>query len=143
MANLELDGKLVRKLQPQSGRSARGDWSKQEFVVEYQDGNFPTSVVLNVWGADKVAELQTLREGEMLRISFRPSSREFNGRWYTDLRAWRIQRLDAQQAAPAPAQQAPAYPADSVPAGFAPQAAPAPTLEDMPAESDDSDDLPF
>ncbi len=143
MANLELEGRLVRKLQPQSGRSARGEWSKQEFVVEYQDGNFPTEVVLNVWGADKVAELQSLREGEMLRISFRPSSREFNGKWYTDLRAWRIQRMDQQQPA---REEAPRYaeqPGAGVPAGFAPQSAPAPTIDDMPGEDVSDDDLPF
>ena len=90
MANLEIEGRLVRKLAVQSGRSARGDWSKQEFVVEFQDGNFPSNVVFNVWGADKVRDLERYQVGDEIRVSFAPSSREFNGRWYTDLRAWRI-----------------------------------------------------
>ena len=142
MPNLELEGRLVQKFPPTSGRSARGDWSKQEFLVEYQDGNFPTTVVMNVWGADKVADLQRFQQGDMLRISFRPSSREFNGRWYTDLRAWRVQGaaeaaqepdlpLQAQQSAQqgAPAPQPPQYDI------------PAPTLDDMPGDKED--DLPF
>ncbi|MBR1406956.1 MAG: DUF3127 domain-containing protein [Bacteroidales bacterium] len=153
MANLEIEGRLVRKLAVQSGRSARGDWSKQEFVVEFQDGNFPSNVVFNVWGADKVRDLERYQVGDEIRVSFAPSSREFNGRWYTDLRAWRIAPA-GQAAQPAP-QQAygpqPAAPRGSqdVPAGFAPRsegavppAAPAPTFEDMPG-TDSGDDLPF
>lgn len=139
MANLEIEGRIVNKLAVQSGTSARGGWSKQEFVVEYQDGNFPTSVVFNVWGADKVQDLQRYQVGDMVKVSFRPSSREFNGRWYTDLRAWRISPAGAPAAAPA----GPSY--DDIPAGFAPSApaqqAPAPTLDDMPAGSED--DMPF
>ena len=140
MPNLELEGRLVQKLAPTTGRSARGDWSKQEFVVEYQDGNFPTTVVMNVWGADKVAELARFQQGDMLRISFRPSSREFNGRWYTDLRAWRIQSAAEAASEPDLPIQAPARPA--APAPQPPQYdIPAPTLDDMPGDKED--DLPF
>ena len=118
MANLEIEGRLVRKLDVQSGRSARGDWSKQEFIVEYQEGNFPSSVCFNVWGADKVRDLERYQAGDEIRVSFNPSSREYNGRWYTDLRAWRI-----------------------VPAGQPAQTGQAPTIEDLPGDA--SDDLPF
>ena len=151
MATLEIEGRLLRKLPVQNGRSARGDWSKQEFVVEYQDGNFPSNVVFNVWGADKVKDLERFREGDPVRVSFAPSSREYNGRWYTDLRAWRIAPAGEggheeapRPAAPRGAQSVPAGFAPSTPAGFAPSA-PAPTAEDMPAgdSSDFGDDLPF
>lgn len=146
MANLEIEGRLVRKLAVQTGRSARGDWSKQEFVVEFQDGNFPSNVVFNVWGADKVRDLEQYQVGDVIRVSFAPSSREFNGRWYTDLRAWRIAPAGQQPAA----QPAPRGSQD-VPAGFAPREsqgyapAPAPTVEDIPADNtaDFGDDLPF
>ena len=142
MANLEIEGRLVRKLAVQTGRSARGDWSKQEFVVEFQDGNFPSNVVFNVWGADKVRDLEQYQVGDVIRVSFAPSSREFNGRWYTDLRAWRIAPAGQQ-----PAGQPVPRGSQDIPAGFAPigQAAPAPTVEDMPADNtaDFGDDLPF
>ena len=140
MASLEIEGKIIRKLQVQSGSSARGDWAKQEFLVEYQDGNFPTTVVFNVWGTDKVQDLGKFQVGDQVRVSFRPSSREYNGKYYTDLRAWRVSPVEGAQA---PSAQAPSY--DDIPAGFAPaggfQQAPPPSLEDMPAEG--SDDLPF
>lgn len=139
MANLEIEGRIVRLLPVQRGTSQRGEWSKQEFIVEYQDGNFPTSVVFNVWGADKVQDLQNYQVGDTVKVSFRPSSREYSGRYYTDLRAWRIERAGA-----APAQPAPAPSRDDMPAGFAPsyQQTPPPSLGDMPA-ADSGDDLPF
>ena len=121
----------------QSGRSARGDWAKQEFLVEFQEGKFPSTAVFTAWGQDKVSELDRFSMGDQVKVTFNVSSREFNGRWYTDLRMWRIAPAGAAPAAPS----APAAPmASSVPAGF--QAAPAPTLADMPADSSE-DDLPF
>ncbi|MBR5569183.1 MAG: DUF3127 domain-containing protein [Bacteroidales bacterium] len=130
---MELEGRIARKLSVQSGTSARGAWSKQEFIFEYQEGNFPTQVCMNVWGEDKVKDLERYQVGDKVKVSFNLSSREFNGRWYTDVRAWRIEPANA---APAPARD---Y---AQPAGFAPSAAPMPSIEDMPAELSD-DDLPF
>lgn len=85
-------------MQVQNGSSARGPWSKQEFVVETQE-TYPKKVCMNVWGADKVAELGSFNSGDELLISVNIESREFNGRWYTDVRAWKIQREAAASAA--------------------------------------------
>ena len=131
---LELEGRIVRKLGVQSGTSARGNWSKQEFVFEYQEGNFPTQVCMNVWGEDKVRELDKYQVGDKVKISFNLSSREYNGRWYTDVRAWRIE----------PAGSAPQTPGYAQPsAGFsAPVSAPMPSADDMSSPLSE-DDLPF
>ncbi len=123
---LELEGRIARKFDIQSGTSARGAWSKQEFIFEYQEGNFPTQVCMNVWGEDKVRELGKYQPGDKVKISFNLSSREYNGRWYTDVRAWRIE--------PAGQQQRPA--AEAMPQA---PVAPPPSLDDLPGE----DDLPF
>ena len=88
---LEIEGAIIRMLDVQNGVSARGPWSKQEFVIEYQEGNFPTQICLNVWGEDKVKDLGRFNIGDRVKISFNLSSREYNGRWYTDVRAWRIE----------------------------------------------------
>ena len=88
---LEIEGKIIRKLGVQSGTSARGEWSKQEFVIEFQEGNYPSQVCLSVWGADKVKELEKYQIGDKVKVSFNISSREYNNRWYTDLRAWKIE----------------------------------------------------
>ena len=140
---LELECNLVRKLEPVSGTSARGPWSKQEFIVQYQDGNFPNQVVLNVWGEDKVRDLGQYQPGDRIKASLTPSSREFNGRWYTDIRAWKIERVLAPAAGTAAA--APAAPAAAAPAHPAAPAAPvAPAAPDAIDLSEGSEeDLPF
>lgn len=126
---LELEGRIARKLPVQQGTSARGAWAKQEFIFEYQEGNFPSQICMNVWGEDKVRDLEKYQVGDKVKISFNLSSREYNGRWYTDVRAWRIEPAGAVQ----PAQQyAPATPAT----------APMPTADDMSTPLSD-DDLPF
>lgn len=129
---LELEGRIARKLGVQTGTSARGAWSKQEFVFEYQEGNFPTQVCMNVWGEDKVRELDKYQVGDKVKIAFNLSSREYNGRWYTDVRAWRIE----------PAGSQPSAPQVQTPRVQAPVSAPLPTADDMSSPLSD-DDLPF
>ncbi|MDD2490831.1 MAG: DUF3127 domain-containing protein [Bacteroidales bacterium] len=119
---LEIIGKIHSKLSVQNGVSARGNWSKQEFIVETQE-QYPRKVCMNVWGADKVEELGRYNEGEVIKISVNIESREFNNRWYTDVRAWKIERMESQQT-----QQE----------GFTPP----PTMPDFPSDSGE-DDLPF
>ncbi|MBO8485718.1 MAG: DUF3127 domain-containing protein [Bacteroidetes bacterium] len=132
---LELEGKIIRKLNVQSGVSARGNWSKQEFIIEYQEGNFPSQACFNVWGEDKVKDLERFQIGDSVKVSFNISSREYNGRWYTDLRAWRLDSSGEAASAAAPA-QAPAQPAAQPAQTQAPQAADS-------QDSQDDDDLPF
>jgi hypothetical protein len=125
---MELEGRIARKLNVQTGTSARGAWAKQEFIFEYQEGNFPSQVCMNVWGDDKVKELDKYQVGDKVKVSFNLSSREYNGRWYTDVRAWRIEPAGASQAQP----QMPHVP---------PMGAPMPSVDDMNTPLED--DLPF
>ena len=136
---LEIEGTLAQKLPVQSGNTARGAWTKQEFILEFPDGNFTAKACFLAWGQEKVQDLNKYQVGDKVKVSFNLRSREYNGRWYNDLQIWKIAPAGAQPAAPAqpapqarPAAQAPAYPQ-----------APAPTLEDMPADSDGAEDLPF
>ena len=114
---LELEGRIAQKLNVQTGTSARGAWSKQEFIFEYQEGNFPSQICMNVWGEDKVRELDKYQAGDKVKVSFNLSSREFNGRWYTDVRAWRIEPAVAAPVnpAPAPVMEDPGFPAEPFP----------------------------
>lgn len=88
---IEIKCKLLNKLSVQNGNSARGPWCKQDFIVETIE-TYPRKICMNVWGNDKVAELDGYKAGETLVVSVNIESREFNGRWYTDVRAWKIQR---------------------------------------------------
>lgn len=127
---LEIEGRIARKLNVQTGTSARGTWAKQEFVVEYQEGNYPTQVCMNVWGEDKVKDLERYQVGDRVKIAFNLSSREYNGRWYTDIRAWRIEPAVVAQSGHDYAASAGNY------------SAPLPSADDMSAPLSD-DDLPF
>ena len=133
MAALELEGRISQKFAKQSGQSARGPWVKQDFILEYQDGNYPSQVCFTSFGDDKVAELDRYGVGDEVKVSFNVKAREFNGRWYNDVRVWRISPAGqpAQPVQPARAEQP-----------VQPQQAPPPSIDDMPAE-DDSNDLPF
>ena len=148
MAALELEGKITVKLPVQSGQGARGSWEKQEFVLEYPDGNYNASAFFTSWGSDKVSELAKYQVGDAVRVFFNVKGREYNGRWYNDLRVWKLAPAGAASGAPAPAQggyAAPSYgPAPAPSYGPAPDTgAPAPTLEDLPVDSIGDDDLPF
>ena len=137
---LELEGTLAQKLPVQSGNSARGPWAKQEFILEYPDGNFTAKACFTAWGQDKVQDLGKYQVGDKVKVSFNLKSREYNGRWYNDLQIWKIAPAGAQPAAPV---QQPAPQAKPAPQAAAWQQAPAPTLEDMPADSEEAEDLPF
>ena len=133
---MEIEGRIARKLSVQTGTSARGAWSKQEFILEYQEGNFPSQICMNVWGEDKVRDLEKYQVGDKVKVSFNLSSREFNGRWYTDVRAWRIEPAGQQQPAGyGYSQSAAGAPVPSM------ESAPMPTIDDLPAGADE--DLPF
>ena len=123
---LELEGRIKSKLPAQGGTSARGSWVRQDFVVEYQDGNYMSEACFSAWGQDRVDELARFGEGAAVKVSFNVRAREYGGRWYNDLRVWRL------SAAGAPQPQAPAF------------SAPAPTIDDMPIDlGTGEDDLPF
>jgi len=130
---LELEGTLRQKLGVQSGTSARGQWAKQEFILEFPDGNFTAQACFTAWGQDKVAELDKYQVGDKIKVSFNLKAREYNGRWYNDLQIWRISPAGAAAPAAAPVASAPVAPAYE---------APAHTLDDMPAEPE-AEDLPF
>ncbi len=96
---LELTGKIIAVLPEKSGTSSRGPWRKQEYVIEIP-GDYPKQVCFMVWG-DKIDQFG-VAEGESLTVHFDLESREYNGRWYTDVKAWRVERPDAQGEMPEP-----------------------------------------
>ncbi len=142
---MEITGKLIQLMPEVSGESARGPWVKGGFVIE-TEGDYPRKVAFITFGEERVAMAKNIPMGTLVQVTFNPESREFNERWYTDLRASRIQPFVPGQMPPAaggynwsgaPAQPAAPQAAPAAgPANFA--AAPAPQMESNP-----DDDLPF
>ena len=85
---LEITGKLIPVQPEQTGTGKNGQWKKQDIIVE-TEATYPKKVCVSIWG-DKIDAGQ-LQPGNQLKIDFDVESREFNGRWYTDVKAWKIE----------------------------------------------------
>jgi len=125
---MEIKGKIVQVLEEKSGTSAKGGWRKQEYVLETQD-QYPKKICFMAWG-DKIDDF-AIKENQELEVSIDIESREFNGRWYTDVKAWKVASTGGakgtSQSAETPQNSAPMP--DEEPDGL-----------DL---SNDNDDLPF
>ena len=97
---MEINGKIIEILPENSGESAKGPWRKQEYILE-TEGQYPKKVCFMAWG-DKIGEF-AIKEGANLVVSVDLESREYNGRWYTDVKAWKVTQAGA--AAPAAARR--------------------------------------
>ena len=87
---MEVSGKIIAVLPLQSGTSKAGrEWKKQEYVLETHD-SFPRKVKFDFFG-DRVDQFP-LAIGDEVTVSFDIESREFNGRWYTDIRGWKAEK---------------------------------------------------
>ena len=120
---MEVVGKIIQVLPAQEGVGRNGNpWKVQPYVLETQD-QYPRKVHFEVFGEDRIKQ-NPCELDQLVTVSFDIESREFNGRWYTSIRAWRIQQGDTTQAAtgapattqaaPATAAQAPVEPAANV-----------------------------
>ena len=86
---MEISGEIIECLPVKSGQSAKGEWRKQEYVLK-TDGQYPKKICFMVWG-EKVEQF-AIQQGEKLQVSIDIESREYNGRWYTDVKAWKVSR---------------------------------------------------
>jgi len=84
---MEINGKLFLKLPIETGKSANGDWKKANFVIETQD-QYAKKICFSNFN-DK-AEIHRFTEGSVVKVFFEPESREWQGKWFTDLKAWRV-----------------------------------------------------
>ncbi len=128
--SIEIEGTVYKILPETSGQSANGSWVKQEFILETK-GEYPKKVCFNCWG-DKVQAIKGLTIGEKIKVSFEPSSREFNDKWYTDLRAWKIEKAGSGTASTTSTSTSQQTQSKVTPPDFSD--VPPPTIED---------DLPF
>jgi hypothetical protein len=126
---MEIIGKFESKLPQQSGQGKNGTWVKQEFIIQTQD-QFPRKVCIALWG-DKIRDLDAFAIGDSIKASISVESREYNGKWYTDVKAWRVEKVGA------------------VSSPGMPETPPPPSIDELPpffpedSLSSEGDDLPF
>lgn len=97
---MNLKGKVIQVLPEQIGEGKNGEWKKQEIIIE-TEGQYPKKVCVSLWG-DKVG---TVLNGASVDLQLDPESREYNGRWYTELRAWKVDAVGGSPQQPAPSTQ--------------------------------------
>ena len=123
---MDITGKVIAVLPEQGGMSAKGtEWKKQEYVIETFD-QYPKKICFQIFGADKITQA-AIKAGETVKVFFDIDSREYQGRWYTNISAWKVDREQDGGAVSA-----------GVPPGFG--------IEDdasAPVDSSSVDDLPF
>lgn len=123
---MELSGKVIAVLDPRSGVSKTGNpWMVQEYVIETHD-QYPRKMCFDVFGEDKIKQFN-IQIGEELTVSFDVDAREWQGRWFNSIRAWKVDRASEGPGLPPPVE--PPFPPAGAPVDF--------------AASDEKDDLPF
>ncbi len=121
--SLSVTGRIISILKADKGVSKAGnEWKKQEFIVETAE-QFPKKICFTLFN-DKIQILEGFSAGDEVEVSFSIESRDFNGKWFHNINAWKITGLQQKQV---------------------PDSLPEYRTEDIPpeAENDDSNDLPF
>ncbi len=120
---MELSGKIFKVLPVESGEGRNGTWKKQAIVIETAHDRYPKKVCVSLWG-DLVTNNQFI-EGSDISVEFDIESREYNERWYTDVKVWRINKSNHAQHADTSNYQKSAAPKVE-------QTSPAPIDDDLP-----------
>lgn len=143
---MEITGKIIAALTVRQGTSNRtgNTWMSQEFVIETHE-QYPRRCCFRVFGEDKLKNMN-IQVGEELTVSFDIDAHEYQGRWFNDISAWKVDRVPANATGVAPtnaaATPASAPMAPAAPAAVAPAAAAAIPTPEAPAAGEE-DDLPF
>lgn len=83
---MEISGTVTQVLPLQTGMGKKGQWKKQDFIIQTA-AQYPKNLCLSLWG-DKT---ETVTEGQQVTASINLESREYNGKWYTEVRAWKVE----------------------------------------------------
>jgi|ERR1700753_862898 len=87
---MEVVGKIIKILSPQTGQGKNGAWIKNEFIIETPD-QYPKKICISTWG-DMATNMDNYEEGERVSVKYNLESREYNERWFTEVKAYKIER---------------------------------------------------
>lgn len=104
---MEFQGKIIWIGDKRQGVSSKGTaWSSQDYAVQDATQKYPRTMCFNVFGEDRIKEFN-IRMDEEVKVSFDIDARQYNGKFYNDIRAWKVERPNAAQAMqPSPQQTA-------------------------------------
>ena len=87
---MEIKGKVIEVLPELTGEGKNGTWTKRAFIIE-TDGQYPKKVQIGAFG-DKMA-IEFIKKGYELNVHFNLESKEFNGKWYTEANAYKLEMI--------------------------------------------------
>jgi Protein of unknown function (DUF3127). len=96
---MEISGKIIAVLPLATGEGKNGTWRSQDYVLETPD-QYPRKVCFNLFN-DRI-EQYPMAIDDVVTVSFDIESREYNGRWYTSIRAWKVEKKAAEAAGDVP-----------------------------------------
>ena len=85
----EINGKVIAVLPIATGEGKNGTWKSQDYVLE-TGGQYPKKVCFNLFG-DSIEKFNVVIDDE-IKVSYDIESREYNGRWFTTIRAWKVEK---------------------------------------------------
>ena len=131
---MEIIGKAIAALPVKSGVSKKTgeQWQSREYVIETQE-QYPKKMCFEVFGIDKLKEFN-IRNNDLIKVNFDITAREYNGKWYNYIRAWKVEHVS---------QDTPAVGATATQVAAPAPQAPAPAQTAAPAAQEIEDDLPF
>lgn len=139
--SFEVVGKLYKKF-PTESKSPT--FQTREFVLELAEGNYPQLIKFQIT-QDRCQLLENYNEGEEIKVHFDLNGREWQGKFFTNLTCWRLEKVSADAAAATtsakPVQQA--QQAATQKTSAPPPASDFPSLADEPFKTAGEDDLPF
>jgi len=91
-----INGKFIKTLPIQEGDSPRGHWVRGGFLIEYGE-EYVRTAAFTTFGEDKVLMPEGIPQNTLVQVSYQPESREYDGRWYTELRCFSIVPLNTLQ----------------------------------------------
>ena len=86
---MDIIGKLIKVLPIQTGQGKNGEWKKQDIILEF-GGTPAKKLCIGFWN-DKI--ISNLMEGSMLKVFFEIDSKEYNDKWFTNLRGWKVEEV--------------------------------------------------
>ena len=135
---MEIIGKAIAALPVKSGVSQRTgeQWQSREYVIETQE-QYQKRICFEVFGTDKLKEFN-IRNNDLIKVHFDITAREYNGKWYNTIRAWKVDHVnqDGSMAGATSNQVSASSPQAPAPQAQATQSA-------APAAQESEDDLPF
>lgn len=90
--SLDVTGKLITLLPVETGQGKNGPWTKQPFIIETEE-QYPKKVCISAWN-DNAKTIQGIKPFSTIKVAISIESREWNGRWYTDLRSWKVEVMN-------------------------------------------------